>query len=51
MLEHKTSGNLDQQEAQTIDSLLADLRMQYVSFTSAPPPPEKFSASDITGGK
>jgi uncharacterized protein DUF1844 len=52
MLEHKTSGNLDQQEAQTLESLLADLRMQYVSFTSAPtPPPAKFSASDITGGK
>jgi hypothetical protein len=52
MLEHKTSGNLDQQEAQTIETLLADLRMQYVSFTNAPtPPPAKFSASDITGGK
>lgn len=52
MLEHKTRGNLDPQEAQTLESLLADLRMQYVSFTSAPtPPPTKFSASDITGGK
>jgi len=52
MLEQKTQGNLDQQEAQVIESLLADLRMQYVSFTNAPtPPPSKFSASDITGGK
>ncbi len=52
MLEQKTRGNLDEQEAQVIESLLADLRMQYVSFSSSPvPPPAKFSASDITGGK
>ncbi len=52
MLEHKTHGNLEGQEAQVIESLLADLRMQYVSLTSSPvPPPAKFSASDITGGK
>ncbi len=52
MLEEKTQGNLDPQEAQVVESLLADLRMQYVSFTSSPtPPPAKFSASDITGGK
>jgi len=52
MLEAKTQGNLDQQEAQMLENLLADLRMQYVSFTSAPtPPPSKFNASDITGGK
>ncbi len=52
MLEQKTRGNLDGQEAQVIESLLADLRMQYVSLTSSPtPPPSKFSASDITGGK
>ena len=52
MLELKTQGNLDQQEAQMIESLLADLRMQYVSFTNSPtPPPTKFSATDITGGK
>jgi len=50
MLDQKTRGNLDPQEAQVIESLLADLRMQYVSFTSSPPP-TKFSASDITGGK
>ena len=52
MLERKTKGNLDHQEAQALENLLADLRMQYVSFTNAPmPPPAKFSASDITGGK
>jgi hypothetical protein len=52
MLEEKTRGNLDSQEAQVLEGLLADLRMQYVSFTSEPtPPPAKFSASDITGGK
>jgi hypothetical protein len=52
MLERKTKGNLDHQEAPALENLLADLRMQYVSFTNAPtPPPAKFSASDITGGK
>jgi hypothetical protein len=52
MLEEKTQGNLDEQEAQMIENLLADLRMQYVSFAQSPtPPPAKFSASDITGGK
>src|SRR6266446_17862 len=52
MLEEKTQGNLDPQEAQVVESLLADLRMQYVSFTNAPQlSPSKFSASDITGGK
>jgi hypothetical protein len=52
MLEQKTKGNLDHQEAVTLENLLADLRMQYVSFTNAPtPPPAKFSANDITGGK
>jgi Domain of unknown function (DUF1844) len=50
MLEKKTSGNLDEQEAQVLEGLLSDLRMQYVSFSSSPPP-AKFSASDITGGK
>jgi hypothetical protein len=35
-----------------VEGLLADLRMQYVSFSDSPtPPPAKFSASDITGGK
>lgn len=51
MLEKKTAGNLDPQEAQILEGLLADLRMQYVSFSGSPTPPAKFSASDITGGK
>jgi hypothetical protein len=52
MLEKKTAGNLDPEEDQMLEGLLADLRMQYVSFSGAPtPPPAKFSASDITGGK
>src|SRR5688572_7823278 len=52
MLEKKTAGNLDPQEDQMLEGLLADLRMQYVSFSGAPTPPAaKFSASDITGGK
>jgi hypothetical protein len=52
MLETKTRGNLDPQEAQVLEGLLSDLRMQYVSFSGAPtPPPAKFSAGDITGGK
>ena len=52
MLEKKTKGNLDPQEEKMLESLLADLRMQYVSFSSSPtPPPAKFSASDITGGR
>jgi hypothetical protein len=52
MLEKKTEGNLDDQEAQVIEGLLADLRMQYVSLSGSPtPPPARFSASDITGGK
>jgi len=52
MLEQKTQGNLDEQEAQMLENLLADLRMQYVSFANAPtPPPTRFSATDITGGK
>jgi len=52
MLEKTAAGNLDPQEDQMLEGLLADLRMQYVSFSGAPtPPPAKFSASDITGSK
>lgn len=51
MLERKTAGNLDEQEELMLENLLADLRMQFVSFQNAPPPPAKFSATDITGGK
>ena len=52
MLEQKTQGNLNPQEAQVLEGLLADLRMQYVSLTGTPTPAAaKFNAGDITGGK
>jgi hypothetical protein len=53
MLKEKTRGNLAAQEQQIFEGLLADLRMQYVSLTSARPakPPRGFSGSDITGGR
>jgi len=51
MLEQKTRGNVNAQEAQVFEGLLADLRMQFVSLQNSPsPPPSKFSATDITGG-
>ena len=51
MLEQKTRGNLHVQEQKVFESLLADLRMQYVSLAGAPSPSEKFTGSDITGGR
>ena len=53
MLRQKTRGNLAPQEEQIFEGLLADLRMQYVSLSSArrPQAPRGFSGSDITGGK
>jgi len=51
MLRQKTRGNLAPQEDQMFEGILADLRMQYVSLTSGPAAPPKFSASDITGGR
>jgi hypothetical protein len=52
MLEKKTKGNLHKREEQVVEGLLADLRMQYVSLQDSPvPPPPKFSAGDITGGR
>ena len=50
MLQRKTEGNLSAQEKQMLESLLADLRMQYVSLTNAPKS-RSFSGSDITGGR
>jgi hypothetical protein len=49
----KTRGNLSAQEQQILESLLAELQMQYVSLTGTrrPPPPRGFSGSDITGGR
>jgi len=50
MLQRKTQGNLSSQEKQMLESLLADLRMQYVSLSTAPKA-RNFSSSDITGGR
>lgn len=56
-LRDKTRGNLAGEEQQFLDTLLSQLRMQYVSLTSAPRPPQGkaggprgFSGGDITGG-
>jgi hypothetical protein len=53
MLQQKTRGNLDPQEQQIFDGLLADLRMQYVSLSGMRQPkgPRGFTGSDITGGR
>ena len=59
-LQQKTLGHLGPQEAQILEGLLAELRMQYISLTSTrrppggPPPaaaPPGFSGNDITGGR
>lgn len=51
-LREKTSGNLSTEEQTGFDSLLTQLRMQYVQLSSAPQPaaPRGFTGSDITGG-
>ena len=51
MLQKKTAGNLTPQERNMMDGLLADLRMQYVSLTSAPQKPRPLTGRDITGGR
>ena len=51
MLQKKTQGNLTKQEQQLVESLLSDLRMQYVSLANAPQKARTFSGRDITGGK
>jgi hypothetical protein len=50
MLELKTRGNLSSQEQRILEGLLSDLRMQFVSLTSAPPK-QRFTGRDILGGK
>ena len=51
MLQQKTHNNLLPQERQILESLLADLRMQYVSLTSSVASKARgFSSRDITGG-
>lgn len=57
MLKEKTKGNLHDQEARILDSLLADLRMQYVTMVRAAEEKlkanaaKKFSNADILGKK
>jgi hypothetical protein len=52
MLQRKTRGNLAPQEEKILESLLADLRMQYVSLTSSTSPKASraFTGRDIIGG-
>lgn len=50
----KARGNLGAQEQQILESLLAELQMQYVSLSSArqpKTPPRGFTGGDITGGR
>jgi hypothetical protein len=56
-LSRKTRGNLVGEEQQFLDMILSQLRMQYVSLSNAPRPPQGggggrgFSGGDITGGR
>lgn len=56
-LQKKTRGNLNAEEKQFFDLILSQLRMQYVSLSSARQGglggrgPHGFSGSDITGGR
>jgi hypothetical protein len=53
-IREKTRGNLGAQEGQILESLLAELQMQYVSLTSTrrpAAPPRGFTGGDITGGR
>lgn len=55
-LQRKTHGNLVGEERQFLDMILSQLRMQYVSLTNAPRPPQGggprgFTGGDITGGR
>jgi len=57
MLREKTKGNLHEKEQRLLDSLLADLRMQYVTMVRATEEKlkaqaaKKFSGADILGKK
>ena len=52
MLEEKTRGNLDPQEARIMEGLLSDLRMQFVSLANTTPAAkQKFTGRDIIGGR
>lgn len=57
MLQEKTKGNLQTQEARLLEGLLSDLRMQYVAISRMAEEKlkqkaaQKFSANDILGKK
>jgi hypothetical protein len=53
MLQRKTLGNLNPREAQILEGLLSDLRMQYVSLANSPQSPgaRPLTGRDIIGGK
>lgn len=51
MIEKKTAGNLTSQEKRMLEGLLSDLRMQYVSLVNSPQRAQRFTGSDITGGR
>jgi 3-oxoacyl-ACP reductase-like protein len=51
MIEKKTTNNLTPQEKRMLEGLLADLRMQYVSLVNSPQRAQRFTGSDITGGR
>ncbi len=50
-LRDKTTGKLSLEEQNTLDTLLSQLRMQYVSLTNAPRAGGGLTSSDITGGR
>ncbi|MDQ3668023.1 MAG: DUF1844 domain-containing protein [Acidobacteriota bacterium] len=52
MLQQKTKGNIASQEEKILETLLADLRMQYVSLTSSASPKASraYTGRDIVGG-
>ncbi|MDT7780413.1 MAG: hypothetical protein QOC99_2925 [Acidobacteriota bacterium] len=53
-LHRKTRGNLSGEEQQFLEMILSQLRMQYVSLTTAPRSPQGgrgFTGGDITGGR
>lgn len=53
-VQRKTRGNLGFEETQTLEGLLGELQMQYVSLVNKPraaPAPRGFTGGDITGGR
>lgn len=55
VLRQKTQGSLSAQEQQIMEGVVAELRMQYVSFAGVRPAsaasPRGFTGGDITGGR